>query len=490
MKNRSAGEIIALATFIDAIRDAGYRGTPAAIAELVDNAIEAGATNVTISLSETAGGVEVVVADNGCGMEPATMQVALQFGGSTRFDSRAGLGRYGMGLPGSSISQALRVDVYSWTSIGKYWWTFLDIPTIRDGAMTAVPKARRATPPIGPAGTTSGAIVRWTGCDRIPTVTPRLLREIHDTLGRVFRCYLWAGVSITVNEVEVAAVDPLFLRASAMKPGARPYGPPLRFPVDLRDGRRRRQATVDVQFVELPIDSWEGLTNAEKRRYRISKSPGISVLRADREIDTGWFFMGVKRKENYDDWWRAEIRFTPELDTFFGVTHTKQGIHPTAELEAILTPQMERVAHDLNARVRKTFLRVRAAEPNTRATSFAAARDARLEPPKRAARREPAKASTRGLTYSIEHAKLTGPRFFAVQVSNGAVRIVLNEHHPFYRVVYGDNRRRDATQDRLAQLELLLLAAARAEVQCGRKDRIEARAFLERWSDALGTFMT
>ena len=486
----NTGDIIALATFIDAIRDAGYRGTPAAVAELVDNAIEAGATNITIELGTTDAGTTVLVADNGCGMTPETVRLALQFGGSTRFDSREGLGRYGMGLPGGSISQAQRVDVYSWTSRADYWWTFLDVTMIRTGAIERIPKARRATPPVGPRNTSSGTIVLWTSCDRIPSVTPRLLQELFETAGRVFREYLWAGVTITINDTPVVAVDPLFMRESAVPAGASPYGPRLTFPVELRECGRRRKATVEAQFVELPIALWERLPNAEKRKLRISKSPGVSILRADREIDTGWFFMGSKRKENYDDWWRAEVRFSPELDTFFGVTHTKQGIHPTAEIESILTPQMERIAHDLNARVRKTFLEVRAAEPYTRAVDYAAARDHRLEPPKRAVRRGAMKARTRGLTYSIEHAKLIGPRFFAVRVSNGRVRIVLNEDHPFYTVVYGDNRRRDATQDRLAQLEMVMLAAARAEVQCGRRDGVEARAFLQQWSDALRTFLT
>ena len=32
---------------------------------------------------------------------------------------------------------------------------------------------------------------------------------------------------------------------------------------------------------------------------------------ANREIDFGWFFMGNKRRENYDDWWRCEVKFEP-----------------------------------------------------------------------------------------------------------------------------------------------------------------------------------
>ena len=63
--------------------------------------------------------------------------------------------------------------------------------------------------------------------------------------------------------------------------------------------------------------------------------------------------MGTKRKENYDDWWRCEIAFPPDLDELFGVTHTKQKVNPTEALNGILVPDLERIARELNALVRK-----------------------------------------------------------------------------------------------------------------------------------------
>src|SRR4030095_191011 len=60
--------------------------------------------------------VEVSILDNGCGMDPFTLRQALRFGGSTRFGDRSGLGRYGMGLPNASLSQARRMMVYTWQS--------------------------------------------------------------------------------------------------------------------------------------------------------------------------------------------------------------------------------------------------------------------------------------------------------------------------------------------------------------------------------------
>jgi hypothetical protein len=54
--------------------------------------------------------------------------------------------------------------------------------------------------------------------------------------------------------------------------------------------------------------------------------------------------MGDKRKENYDDWWRCEISFSPDLDEMFGVTHTKQEIKQSEFMNNILVPDMEQTA--------------------------------------------------------------------------------------------------------------------------------------------------
>jgi hypothetical protein len=43
--------VIALDKFIQATRDSGYKGTTSAVSELADNAIQAGATRIAISVS-------------------------------------------------------------------------------------------------------------------------------------------------------------------------------------------------------------------------------------------------------------------------------------------------------------------------------------------------------------------------------------------------------------------------------------------------------
>src|SRR5262245_48633940 len=151
--------IIALDKFIQATRDSGYKGTASAISELVDNSIQAGATRIALSVAaapdDAEKAIEVSVLDNGCGMDVFTLRQALRFGGSTRFGDRGGLGRYGMGLPNASLSQARRVLVYTWQTAGTsrstgqsrrdvrpehVYMSYLDVDEIIRGEINQVPR--------------------------------------------------------------------------------------------------------------------------------------------------------------------------------------------------------------------------------------------------------------------------------------------------------------------------------------------------------------
>jgi hypothetical protein len=90
--------------FVRGIRDLGYRSNGEAIAELIDNSIQAYADRIDIlfgydgSTSEKKP-TQVAVIDNGHGMEAAMIRMAVMWGGTHRENDRSGLGRYGYGLP-------------------------------------------------------------------------------------------------------------------------------------------------------------------------------------------------------------------------------------------------------------------------------------------------------------------------------------------------------------------------------------------------------
>ena len=136
--------------FIIATRETGYRTTSSAIAELVDNSLQAGARHITIRTRVSADAddsslVEVAVLDDGSGMSPSQLTGSLRFGGTDRFDDRGGLGRFGMGLPNSSVSQARRVDVFSWEKRDRVFHSYLDVDEVASGAVTDVAQAKRGS---------------------------------------------------------------------------------------------------------------------------------------------------------------------------------------------------------------------------------------------------------------------------------------------------------------------------------------------------------
>ncbi len=523
MKDRPAvGEaysIVALDRFIQATRDSGYKSTSSAISELVDNAIQARASRIWITISQdekkTHDGYVVTVRDNGTGMDPFTLRQALRFGGSTRFGDRNGLGRYGMGLPNASLSQARRVTVYTWQRGSccsrarqknkqiKVYSSYLDVDEIASGSVTDVPKPKIIrTPPVFCGGPTGTAVV-WSRCDRLDNRRiSTLVRKIDTELARRFRHYLWQGIRISINGESVRAADPLLLHKESKFSGARLFGDEMQFEILVDPTDPKRSSIVRVKFSELPIAAWHKLPNETKRKIGITKGAGVSIVRAGREVDFGWFFMGSKHRENYDDWWRCEVQFDPELDEAFGISHTKQQIRPMHHLLEALTPEIEATARALSSRVRKTHQEIKLHALNEVAEDIASSVDKILTPLPRKLEAE-AKALYAVLSgkdlglgfggmgqqkYSIVTASVKATSFYSYARSGTHLICVLNPDHPFFRDVYRPLQESELDSDtRLrVKLELLLLAAARAEA--ASPGPIALSAFRQAWSDVIATF--
>ena len=488
--------LVAIQSFIQATRDSGYKSTSSALAELVDNAFEAQATTVDVVLSdEEDGGKRIVISDDGTGMPPNVLQLALQFGGSTRFNSRRGTGRYGMGLPNGSLSQASRVDVFSWMAPKQIWSTYLDVDEIASGSLDSVPTPVRFQPGVSELPeSNSGTSVVLSRCDRLTYRTVRAqVKRLHIDLGRMFRQQLYAGRIIRINDELVIPDDPLFLREGSNRVGAKDYGPPLSYKI-VPPGLSSGKSVVTVRFSLLPVEKWHGLSNEEKNKSGITKSAGVSVIRAGREIDYGWYFMGSKRKENYDDWWRCEVTFSPELDELFGVTHTKQKINPNEALNSILVPDLERIARDLNAVIRKRYLAVREQEGGFRSEAVAERRDHLMEPLNLRAFSPTGTLGTNGtrLQYAINDAATNTISFYEPSLVRDRLKLALNRDHSFYKKIYEPllQVEQPGTKLALEQLQLILLAVGRAECALGKKQEKETiKRLREAWSNTLTAFL-
>ena len=479
--------IVASQNFILATRDTGYRSVAGAVAELIDNSLQANAKHIRVEVREEeidgTRAVMLAVLDDGDGMSALTLRRALQFGGSDRFGARSGLGRFGMGLPNSSVSHTRRFDVYSWQKNGPVLTSYLDVDEIANGRQRTIPEpVERALPGWAKEHVVShGTLVVWTRCDRLSRLRAgTIANRLRGSLGRFYRFALWDGVRITINDRATSPVDPLFVNARTALPGGMLYGAPLQYELSAINGGT---ATVKVRFAELPVREWHHWSTADKRRSGIVGRAGVSVVRAGREIDYGWYLMGGKRRENYDDWWRCEVCFTPELDEMFGVTHSKQGITPTPELRAALEPDLEAIARILNARVRSAF---EEAKIHTRSRASKAASDRDRFLPLLSHAKQTLLGT--GLSYRIEARALGVPEFYQVTLNNDTVLLTFNSEHPFYERIYRpltgrQSRERD-------NLELMLLAAARADLEAADSGQIEFLLRVRRsWSDALVAFL-
>ncbi len=484
--------IISSQNFIVATRDAGYRNLATALAELIDNGIQAGATNLQIFVDVTPPSPLIAVLDNGSGMEPDVLRKALQFGGSTRFNDRTGPGRFGMGLPNSSLSQARRVEVFTWKNRRRIFFSYLDLDEVVLRRLLEIPKPQNRPLPAFATNHVnhSGTLVVWRHCDRIPNLDEAtLLDHLHANLGRMYRHYIWNGIRLFINDQKIFSIDPLLLNSRAKYTGATEFGRSLVYRMKI-PRRTEQTAEVTVRFSELPILKWRDLSQQEKRVRAITRNPGVSVVRGKREIALGWFFMGSKRKENYDDWWRCEIAFDPQLDEFFGVTNTKQQISPVPELQEALSRDLEQIARTLNARVRSTFNTL---GRDSKAIRTADRRERLLPPPAikyhfRSKSTEPDRYDSGTLRYKIEPVASGDDAFYSFRLAGQRLTLFLNTDHPFYRRVFHPDCHNPAQQR--YHWECLLLALARAEAESKSEREINyCRRKRIRWSNALATFL-
>lgn len=102
------------AAMLEALRGLGY-STAAALADIVDNSISAGATEVHVNFAWAGPDSRVSVVDNGYGMSDAELESAMTLGDKSPLDTRhpGDLGRFGMGLKTASFSQCRRLTVAS-----------------------------------------------------------------------------------------------------------------------------------------------------------------------------------------------------------------------------------------------------------------------------------------------------------------------------------------------------------------------------------------
>ena len=95
---------------IEGLRDTGYVFNTA-LADIVDNSVDAKATNVRVWIRmDLDGEISISVADNGCGMDEGALLNAMTYGAKSKKDKSC-LGKFGLGLKTASTAFCRRLSV-------------------------------------------------------------------------------------------------------------------------------------------------------------------------------------------------------------------------------------------------------------------------------------------------------------------------------------------------------------------------------------------
>ncbi len=320
---------------ISSLRDMGYDFAQA-VADVVDNSVEAGATLINIDVEFDGNDSWVRIADNGKGMKPEILREAMRYGAERKYEEDD-LGKFGLGLKTASMSQCQRLSVASrWNEerneINAFAWDLAHIQKTNRWEVLKL-KANEISPIISnPLKNNKGTVVLWQRLDRIlgykypygemaKKKLSQICREIEVHLGMVFHKFLNGEVrgkrfKLLLNGNLIAPWDPFC------------------------QGQKK---TKKLDLVNLPVKH-EGASGhvliepfilphkddfATLEEFQAASGPanwnqqqGFYIYRAGRMIQSGGW-SGLRTIDEHTKLARISISFSPALDEAFKINVAK-----------------------------------------------------------------------------------------------------------------------------------------------------------------------
>jgi hypothetical protein len=350
---------------ITSLRDMGY-DFAAAIADIVDNSIEARATLVAIDIEFDGDDSWVRVADNGKGMTTAELKEAMRYGAERDY-KKEDLGKFGLGLKTASMSQCKRLSVASRVNpdradVAAFCWDLDHIektnrweilPLERGGLGPAIRRPLRDFP---------GTVVLWQKLDRIlgyklpygESARKRLsamCREVEQHLSMVFHRFLSGDVrrrklKILVNGNEVTPWDP-FARSEARTKAL--------MPVEIKVEHEGVIGEIKVESFVLPHQNDFSSIEAFKRASGPSnwnQQQGFYIYRAGRLIQSGGWCR-LRTLDEHTKLARVALSFSPSMDEAFKINVAKMRV----QLPTQIRDQVEHTIKPLLKMAQDTYRR-------------------------------------------------------------------------------------------------------------------------------------
>ncbi|MFJ5713726.1 ATP-binding protein [Neobacillus sp. NPDC093127] len=343
---------------IGSMRDIGY-DLSTSIADLVDNSIEAGATEVFVNLIYKENKSCIRILDNGIGMSTEQIDEALRYGSRRNYSSND-LGKFGLGLKTASLSHCRKLSVASRQKGSKeisiLMWD-MDHIEKEDRWEALRPELHEATHELyEKLQDITGTSILLENLDRDSTGSSdkksfiASCRHVEEHLGMVFHRFLnqeakrKLPLTIYINGNKIKAWDP-FVRN---EPDTRIL-PSQEFFYE----HQERKLSINVQPYILPPEQLFSSKSAHVEAggpKKWNRQQGFYIYRNDRLIQSGGWNR-VRAADEHTKLARISIDFNSNADESFKVNIAKM----TVQLPTKVRPELTKFASQIASAADKIY---------------------------------------------------------------------------------------------------------------------------------------
>lgn len=328
-----------------ALRSIGY-SFEAAVADIVDNSLDASARSVLIRLITRRGKpMDLAIWDDGCGMSPSTLKEAMRFGSDINQEISR-LGKFGLGLKLASLSQCRELRVIS-SENGKLsgcGWPEGGIQNEFTCEFYNAQESKAAINSILPDRQwRSGTLVWWSHLYRVgqnhvsaEEHAQKLLDRLRKYLALAFHRFLLGrrrkkvAISLDIFDMDAGTAG-LPMDIDPLDPFGYPHSGDEGFPCPMKLDERYADRIRMVAHIWPP--------NSDEPNYRLpggaNSRQGFYFYRNDRLIQGGGW-NGIREAEPHLSLARLEIDMAPDFDIEISLDVRKVEVHmPVGLAQAI-----------------------------------------------------------------------------------------------------------------------------------------------------------
>lgn len=331
---------------IGSTRKAGY-DVYGAIADMVDNSLEprVQAKNVYITVNATK---HIVIADDGIGMDEATLQEAMRMGARCH-KTKGILGGFGLGMKTAGTSMGTVLTVITRKQGSPVMAATYDTVAIEERNEYMIPldeasKTQKEQFVRYTKNAPTGTVVIVTSLDQIKNRnTTTLAATLGRRLSEIFRFYL-AEKNIFINDEKIQPVDVMMEGLGSVLFYDKTQD------IHFMENGIRKTTPVRFKLYILPDISGKSMLEEGYEGVRLNMSnQGVYVMRNNRQIIRA-DMLNIVGRDPYNNRFRGEMFINGDLDEALGLNFQKNNIASRSEsvqeqIKKIVHPEFLAIRH-------------------------------------------------------------------------------------------------------------------------------------------------